>query len=249
MNELLQSIDPEILKDFLTESEDLLVSLEKDLLSLSDIDVSDPNLGLIVNNIFRYVHTFKGTAGFIGLDTLSKLAHSMENLFDKIRNKEMPLTEEMADTFFDVLDIFKIMIGDIYHCNDVEIASTVEKLDAFLEPVTAAVDNKKIKAEKSKSENSKIQVKKSIKVETEMQKIENYVQEIVSEKKLDIASAPAQPLKFEHPEDSDNANELLFDLRTLDSSQYPSVSDFIDMLLQKAIIKNVVIFFIFPNVF
>nr|HPG30968.1 Hpt domain-containing protein [bacterium] len=61
MNEALLTIDPDIIKDFLTESDDIMTNLEKDLLELSDKGSDNPNLNSIINNIFRYVHTLKGT--------------------------------------------------------------------------------------------------------------------------------------------------------------------------------------------
>ena len=46
----------------------------------------DPNNTKILDNIFRLVHTIKGTCGFLGLPRLEALAHAGETLMGKFRD-------------------------------------------------------------------------------------------------------------------------------------------------------------------
>ncbi|MEL7485160.1 MAG: Hpt domain-containing protein, partial [Planctomycetota bacterium] len=59
----LDAFDPEILQDFLTESGELLEELEGDLVTLE----STPDDLELINQIFRALHTIKGSASFLGL--------------------------------------------------------------------------------------------------------------------------------------------------------------------------------------
>ena len=71
----------ELLREFLTETSESLDVADVELVKFE----SDPNNLQILNNIFRLVHTIKGTCGFIGLPRLAALAHAAETLMDKFR--------------------------------------------------------------------------------------------------------------------------------------------------------------------
>ncbi len=68
--------DPELLAEFIAESRDHLSHVEGQLLQIeangAEIDVD------LVNNLFRGIHSIKGAAGFLGLVTVNKLAHSLD---------------------------------------------------------------------------------------------------------------------------------------------------------------------------
>lgn len=66
---------------FLDEAAEHIENLNTNLLLLEK-DRSDPE---IINEIFRSAHTLKSSAAFVGLDALSRLAHKMEDLFQKVR--------------------------------------------------------------------------------------------------------------------------------------------------------------------
>ena len=46
----------------------------------------EPNNGDILRNIFRLVHTVKGTCGFIGLPRLEALTHAAESVIGQFRD-------------------------------------------------------------------------------------------------------------------------------------------------------------------
>jgi two-component system, chemotaxis family, sensor kinase CheA len=79
----------DLLREFLTETNESLDRVDAELVRFEQ----EPNNGEILGNIFRLVHTIKGTCGFLGLPRLEALAHSAENLMGEFRDG-MPVTTE-----------------------------------------------------------------------------------------------------------------------------------------------------------
>ena len=92
------------LKDFISETEEIIGSLNLDLVRLADsLDSGDCDPD-VLNGIFRGAHSIKGLAGMFGFEDLSRLAHSMENLLDGLRLGKVSLTQALVDTLFSSLD-------------------------------------------------------------------------------------------------------------------------------------------------
>src|SRR5882762_668231 len=72
----------ELLREFLTETNESIDVVDVELVRFE----RDPNNAKILGNIFRLVHTIKGTCGFIGLPRLEALAHAAESLMSKFRD-------------------------------------------------------------------------------------------------------------------------------------------------------------------
>lgn len=122
--------DPALLAEFVTESRDHLADVEGQLLDIEaageDIDVD------LVNRVFRGIHSIKGAAGFMGLSTLSGLAHSLENVLGKIRNCELVPTSAIVDTMLKAADTLTGLVNDIEISNDADVSVHVAALDAIL---------------------------------------------------------------------------------------------------------------------
>jgi two-component system, chemotaxis family, sensor kinase CheA len=69
----------DLLREFLTETNESLDTVDNQLVRFEQ----DPNNAKILDNIFRLVHTIKGTCGFLGLPPLEALAHAGETLMGK----------------------------------------------------------------------------------------------------------------------------------------------------------------------
>ncbi len=78
----------DLLAEFLTETNESLATLDTELVRF-ERDSGD--LG-ILGNIFRLMHTVKGTCGFLGLPRLEAVAHAGENVLGKFRDGELPVT-------------------------------------------------------------------------------------------------------------------------------------------------------------
>ncbi len=93
------------LKDFISETEEIVGSLNLDLVKLADsVDSGDCDPD-VLNGIFRGAHSIKGLAGMFGFEDLSQLAHSMEGLLDGLRLGKVAFTQHLIDTLFASLDI------------------------------------------------------------------------------------------------------------------------------------------------
>lgn len=99
----------DMIQGFVEESHEAFDDIENDLLTIE----SNPEDLSIVNGIFRVMHTIKGTAGFLNLDEIGKLAHKIESIFDMIRREELKITSEIMDTLLPAIDLLKLMVFEL----------------------------------------------------------------------------------------------------------------------------------------
>lgn len=97
------------LNDFIVEVEEQLRNLNDGLLDLEK-NTKDAD---IINDIFRSAHTIKGAAGMFFFVKMMKLTHSMENVFDQIREGKLSLTTEHVDSLFSVLDTLNLLMDEV----------------------------------------------------------------------------------------------------------------------------------------
>jgi two-component system chemotaxis sensor kinase CheA len=96
----------DLLREFLTETNESLDTVDNQLVRFEQ----DPNNAKILDNIFRLVHTIKGTCGFLGLPRLEALAHAAETLMGKFRDG-MPVTGEAVTLILTTIDRIKEILG------------------------------------------------------------------------------------------------------------------------------------------
>ncbi|MGD9639372.1 MAG: chemotaxis protein CheW [Alphaproteobacteria bacterium] len=97
----------DLLSEFLTEANENLAELDVELVHLEQ----NPNDKDILSNIFRMVHTIKGTCGFLGLPRLEKLAHSGENVMDKFRSGELEVRPTSVTLILNAIDRIKEILA------------------------------------------------------------------------------------------------------------------------------------------
>ncbi|MBF0209606.1 MAG: chemotaxis protein CheW [Desulfamplus sp.] len=118
--------DDEILQMYIEESLEHLSDIESDLLTIEgdgeNIDID------IVNNVFRAAHSIKGGAGFMGLTTIKGLAHSLENVLDLIRNRELVPTPNRISVLLKGFDKLENLMNDIQASNDEDVSEYIEAL-------------------------------------------------------------------------------------------------------------------------
>jgi len=89
----MRELDP-MLDVFIFETQTLLESLEETMLqSEKNKDMTAEH----INEIFRIMHTIKGSAAMMSYDNLAKLAHALEDMFDKIREGKTRTDPEAID--------------------------------------------------------------------------------------------------------------------------------------------------------
>jgi two-component system chemotaxis sensor kinase CheA len=98
----------DLLREFLTETNESLDVVDVELVRFEQ----DPNNAKILDNIFRLVHTIKGTCGFLGLPRLEALAHAAETLMGKFRDG-MPVTGEAVTLILSTIDRIKEILEDL----------------------------------------------------------------------------------------------------------------------------------------
>jgi two-component system chemotaxis sensor kinase CheA len=101
--------DPDLLKDFVAESEEHLHNADVSLLKL-ETDAQNEDA---INAVFRAFHTIKGVSGFLDLKEVGSLAHESENLLDKARKHDLVLAGPTMDVVFDATDSLKKMIAGL----------------------------------------------------------------------------------------------------------------------------------------
>ena len=96
----------DLLREFLTETNESLDTVDVELVRFEQ----DPNNAKILDNIFRLVHTIKGTCGFLGLPRLEALAHAAETLMGKFRDG-MAVTGEAVTIILSTIDRIKEILA------------------------------------------------------------------------------------------------------------------------------------------
>lgn len=99
----------DLLNEFLTETAESIDVVDVELVKLEQ----DPNNKEVLDNIFRLVHTIKGTCGFLGLPRLESVAHSSENVLGKFRDGELEVTEEYVTVILESLDRIKDILAGL----------------------------------------------------------------------------------------------------------------------------------------
>ena len=72
----------------------------------------NPDIKEHVDLIFRSAHTIKGMAATMGYDQTKELCKNIENVFDKIRKKQLKLNSSLASILFKCIDAIQQMIND-----------------------------------------------------------------------------------------------------------------------------------------
>jgi len=99
----------DLLSEFLTETSENLSVLDVELVKLEQ----NPNDPALLGNIFRLVHTIKGTCGFLGLPRLESVAHAAENVLGRFRDGELNVSPAAVSLILESLDTIKMIMGEL----------------------------------------------------------------------------------------------------------------------------------------
>ncbi len=98
----------DLLREFVTETTESLDVVDVELVRFEQ----DPNNAKILDNVFRLVHTIKGTCGFLNLPRLEALAHAAETLMGKFRDG-VPATKEAVTLILATIDRIKQILDSL----------------------------------------------------------------------------------------------------------------------------------------
>lgn len=103
------SMDAELLNDFVTEASELLDQVDQDLVTLE----GEPNNTELLDNVFRAMHTIKGSGSFLGLGKLCDFTHAAEDALNVLRKGQAELDALTMDTLLMAVDVIKRQTGAI----------------------------------------------------------------------------------------------------------------------------------------
>ena len=135
------AVDSEIFFDFSSEAEEHLDAAESTLLSLEGHPEDDE----LLNTIFRAFHTIKGASGFLNLVDVTRVSHTVEDVLDSARKKQLTLTPPIMDVILESVDLLKTLLQNV----EEQIGSgSVQPRDvsAFLNKVAVAIGKKEAPA-------------------------------------------------------------------------------------------------------
>jgi two-component system chemotaxis sensor kinase CheA len=130
MSDYLDPNNEELLKDFFSEAQMQVDTLEQNVLVLENEGTNKE----AVDEIFRAVHTLKGGSATVEFMELSHFAHLVEDVFDAIRSDKLSVNEDVVDTLLQAIDVIKAMLdkrmsGSVY---EDDISEITGKLSALL---------------------------------------------------------------------------------------------------------------------
>ncbi|MFL2132559.1 chemotaxis protein CheA [Desemzia sp. FAM 24101] len=139
---------------FFEESDAHIQSLNDCVLELEN----DPDNQDIMNEMFRSAHTLKGMAGTMGYDSLAKLTHKMENVFDLLKKETIKADSQSIGLIFDCLDSISAIVEDLREGGegDLDVAELVGRLNAVSEGGSVASTIDQPAAEKDDNFNSQL---------------------------------------------------------------------------------------------
>lgn len=117
----------EIVESFIVETKELLEKLDTDLLKLE----KRPDDLELLNTIFRYVHTIKGTSSFIGFDQMAELTHKFEDVLNKLRKGELKVNAYIMTTMLEAFDLMKVLLSklEVGDLNPIDIDDVLTKFE------------------------------------------------------------------------------------------------------------------------
>ncbi|MGB3160715.1 MAG: chemotaxis protein CheA [Carnobacterium sp.] len=122
---------------FFEEADEHLQSLNEQVLELE----KHPEQSEIVDVMFRSAHTIKGMAATMGFDTMAKLTHNMENVFDLLKTDAIQADEKSIALIFDCLDTLSELVEDLREENNIErdISTLIDQLNAVVNGESEAI--------------------------------------------------------------------------------------------------------------
>jgi len=129
MSDYLDPNNEELLKDFFSEAQMQVDTLEQNVLVLENEGANKD----AVDEIFRAAHTLKGGSATVEMMELSKFTHIVEDVFDAIRSDQVSVNGDVVDTLLQAIDVIKAMLdkrmsGSIYEDDTSQIEGKLKAL-------------------------------------------------------------------------------------------------------------------------
>ena len=114
-------------QEYIVEAKQLLKSLEQSLLELEkNFSIEE------LNNVYRYLHTLKGSAGMFGFHHVERLSHELESVYSDIRDGIRQQDEFILDLTLHAIDVLTDLIDG---------KDAVKEADKIIESIAGISNN------------------------------------------------------------------------------------------------------------
>lgn len=189
----------DLLTEFLTETNESLDTVDNELVRLEQ----NPNDKAVLDNIFRLVHTIKGTCGFLGLPRLESVAHAAENVLGNFRDGKLTVNSELVSLILQALDAIKVILRGLEETGaepDGDDAMLIAMLDEAAAGKLSPAPEPVMDADTARSETEKLLGRTLKPGEVSLEELEAAFaaapgpEELVAEEPAPVAAqAPASP--------------------------------------------------------
>ena len=128
--------DTSLLLEFIAEAFEHLDAIDKKLMALE----SEPENGPLIDDIFRSIHTIKGVSGMLNLNDITQLAHRMETLLNKYRQKEDTANAESIDVLLSGCDVLRALIEEVNARVDANVSMAMVEGDDRVRELLGGLD-------------------------------------------------------------------------------------------------------------
>ena len=144
----------QMLQDFLEEAPDYLEQLNLNLVQLEQ----EPAEEELIDEIFRTVHTMKGSAAFVGLKEISEISRKMEGIFGDVRKGNFSITDSVIAVMYDGVDVLTALVGKATDNDgpEVDISWILQKLGGIPENTVPELEEKPDKQEAEFSDSQEL---------------------------------------------------------------------------------------------
>jgi len=96
----------EFQQKYIEDAGELITQLESQLINFEN-DITNKE---IIQEIFRVMHTLKGTSGMFGFHRIEEFTHLLEDIYDLVRNEHLVINQDIINLTFDSVDLIKLML-------------------------------------------------------------------------------------------------------------------------------------------
>ena len=121
----------EFIQEFLIEGSELLDQLDRDFVEFE----KNPNSKELVAQIFRAIHTLKGTSGTIGLKKIESVNHVGESILSRVREGRLELNAQIISVLLSMVDVDRQLLATLESTGeegDLDCTAVVQSLNAIL---------------------------------------------------------------------------------------------------------------------
>ncbi|MDF3820477.1 chemotaxis protein CheA [Leptospira sp. 96542] len=204
----------EFLLDFIPEAYELIENCETSILDIEELNhVSGEFDEDLINNLFRAVHTLKGSAGLLKLETLVKVTHEAETLMDILRKERILPSEDICQVLINTCDQLRMLLQKIeatkanpeFDDESAAIVTVLQREIKNLKPEDSQTDsnsgtNKSKKVYEVFGEEEETEVSETDKPKFEIFEDEKKRYEVFSEEVVALANNTAPTIEITEPE-------------------------------------------------